>query len=278
MNQGDIQTFYPSTPGLGLNSHVEEFGFNSGCGLKPARINPKYNPIVKIPKIYGPLKGCGIKPSRITYGPPFIRTKKNAKDYDSDTGRFDDDMGKWHKCREESTNKFLSVVSFSLLALLNASIQNEDAYDAATHRWNDDMGAWYACKAAANEPVDDTAPDAAPDAAAKAKTDAENKAKWEAATKSAYAGLSCDDMKKTYGITSKSWGSASDAAVGEFSGRCTVSGSSPRGRANIPGSGPDDSGVDQKAKNTKWIIIGVVAVVVIIVIAVVVRMMRNKGK
>jgi hypothetical protein len=227
MNTGDIQTFYPSTPGLGLNSHVEEHGFGGPCGNKP--LDPSIDPT-----LWNGLCvwDCG---------------KKKNYNPDNNTGK---------PCCVQHHNQ---------------AVRRE------TRRR--EIKEYYVCKNAPvpddNTPPPDTTPPPPPDTTV---VDAANKAKWEAATKSAYAGLSCDDMIKTYGITSKSWGSASDAAVGEFSSRCTVSGASPRGRANIPGSGPDDSGVDQKANNKKWIIIGVVAVVAIITIALVVRAMRSKGK
>jgi hypothetical protein len=210
MNRSDMQTFYPATPGLGLNT--EEYGFGDDCGNKP--LDPSIDPTL--------WNGLCV----------------------------------WNCSKEKNKGKPCCVQ------------HSNQAARRATRR--EAIKLYYVCK---NAPTDyGSTPDGTtpPPPPPPPPTDAENKEKWASLTSAAYAGLSCDDMTKTYGITSKSTGTANDAVIGEFENRC---GGQSRQRGS-PGSSADE----QKANNKKWIIIGIIAVVAIIGIAIAVRMMRSKAK
>lgn len=63
MTEGDYETFYPYLMGVGKGAPNNfESSYNKDCGKKPLRIDPKYNPQVKINPVYYPSRDCGLNP------------------------------------------------------------------------------------------------------------------------------------------------------------------------------------------------------------------------
>ncbi len=115
------------------------------CGIQPIRTEPKYNPQVRIPKIYSPFKDCGLNPDLRPglFKEPCVCTKG---DCDCRLGtaccnrnRTKDDQkaqawSEYTACRNEQGK------------LLNPGTENEDAWARAQDRFNADNDAWRRCR------------------------------------------------------------------------------------------------------------------------------------
>lgn len=115
------------------------------CGIQPIRTEPKYNPQVRIPKIYSPFKDCGLNPDLrpglfkvpcvCTKGDCDCRIGKNCCQYNRQ--KENEKASAWADytaCRNESGK------------LLNPGTENEDAWARAQDRFNADTDAWRKCR------------------------------------------------------------------------------------------------------------------------------------
>lgn len=114
------------------------------CGIQPIRTEPKYNPQVRIPKIYSPFKDCGLNPDLRPEYFPTICLWDCSKDKNTDKD-----------CcvtnRNKSNNKAAAWTDYSACRdgqgkLLNPGTENEDAWARAQDRFNADNDVWRRCR------------------------------------------------------------------------------------------------------------------------------------
>jgi hypothetical protein len=115
------------------------------CGIQPIRTESKYNPQVRIPKVYSPFKDCGLNPDLRPglFKVPCVCTKsdcdcrigKNCCQYNRQ--KESEKAQAWSEytaCRNEQGK------------LLNPGLENEDAWARAQDRFNADNDAWRRCR------------------------------------------------------------------------------------------------------------------------------------
>jgi hypothetical protein len=271
------------------------------CGPHPDRaLDPKYNPSVRIPKVYWPGGGCGINPDlRPEYYPvPCVWDCSKAKNYNPDNN-----SGK--PCCVTNHNKDRDkLAAFSVYNECKnkegkcCMIQgNEEAYESANQRWNADMAVWHQCadqhplwqpgwrkewrrfkkdgglnqlKDTCKAEMSGTPPPPPPPLDLTPVSATPNRVFIDT------SGMTCKQIAARFHIIpGKKWGTAPENVRVDWTQRgCTITDKV----ADTTGLTGRTIAPDDTEKNKKMITIGIIAVVVIIAIALVVRAMKSKGK
>lgn len=147
MTEGDYETFYPYIMGVGKGAPNNfESSFNKECGTRPLRIDPKYNPQVKIETVYYPSMDCGLNPDlRPEYFHDFtcVCTKGDCD------CRFGSTCCNNNKRKKEL--KARAWAEFSACRERNGKVMiqgNVDAFNNAEQRYKEDLANYEACKSA----------------------------------------------------------------------------------------------------------------------------------